>query len=208
MRSTDRKRACSSFVRLSCRGCQSYPALNRSSGARNAGQPLRVSLVASPCFLFACSARSAIPNAPIVPRKSSSEGYAASGDTDDDGKQGRSVSALGHGLCCLREGHAGPACKVPGEIDPVDPNPVVKCQHCEDTRQYLTSACFLAPLSAAVSTGKSARALAVVAGLIAAVKLARVESRKIASKSPRVRSAMDSIMMARMVVEASKAKQQ
>jgi hypothetical protein len=84
----------------------------------------------------------------------------------------------------------------------------VKCQHCEDTRQYLTSACFLAPLSAAVSTGKSARALAVVAGLIAAVKLARVESRKIASKSPRVRSAMDSIMMARMVVEASKAKQQ
>jgi hypothetical protein len=42
-------------------------------------------------------------------------------------------------------------CRVPGEIEPVEPNPVVKCQRCEDTRQYLTSACFLAPLSAASS---------------------------------------------------------
>jgi hypothetical protein len=96
-------------------------------------------------------------------------------------------------------------CQVPGEIDPVQPNPVVKCQHCEDTRQYLTSACFLAPLSAAVSPDKSAGALAVVAGLIAAVKLARVESREIQSRSPRVRSAIsDSITIARMVIDASK----
>lgn len=47
--------------------------------------------------------------------------------------------------------------------------------------------------------------IAVVAGLIAAVKLARVESREIVSRSPRVRSAIaDSVMIARMVVEAAK----
>jgi hypothetical protein len=96
-------------------------------------------------------------------------------------------------------------CRVPGEIEPIEPNPVIKCHHCEDTRQYLTSACFLAPLSAAGSKDKSTGTLAVVAGLIAAVKLARVESREIASRSPRVRSAIsDSIAIARMVIEASK----
>jgi DNA-directed RNA polymerase subunit RPC12/RpoP len=93
------------------------------------------------------------------------------------------------------------------EIEPIEHNPVIKCQHCEDTRQYLTKDCFLAPLSAAASADKSAGALAVVAGLIAAVKLARVESREIQSRSPRVRSIIsDSITIARMVVEASKAK--
>jgi hypothetical protein len=96
---------------------------------------------------------------------------------------------------------------VPGEIKAVGHNPVVKCQHCEDTRQYLTTDCFLAPLSAAATADKSAEALAVVAGLIAAVKLARVESREIQSRSPRVRSAIsDSITIARMVIDASKAK--
>jgi hypothetical protein len=100
------------------------------------------------------------------------------------------------------------SCRVPGEIDPVEPNPVVKCQHCEDTRQYLTSGCFLAPLSAAASD-RAGGTVAVVAGLIAAVKLARVESREIQTRSPRVRSAIaDSISIARMVIEASKAKQQ
>jgi hypothetical protein len=98
-------------------------------------------------------------------------------------------------------------CRVPGEIEPIEPNPVIKCQHCEDTRQYLTSACFLAPLSVAASHDKSTGALAVVAGLIAAVKLARVESREIECRSPRVRSAIsDSITIARMVIEASRAK--
>jgi hypothetical protein len=98
-------------------------------------------------------------------------------------------------------------CNVPGEIKPVEHNPVVKCQHCEDARQYLTTDCFLAPLSAAVSADKSTGALAVVAGLIAAVKLARVESGEIQNKSPRVRSIIsDSITIARMVIEASKAK--
>jgi hypothetical protein len=95
-------------------------------------------------------------------------------------------------------------CRVPGEIEPVEHNPVIKCQHCDDTRQYLTSACFLAPLSVAGSD-KTGGTIAVVAGLIAAVKLARVESREIESKSPRVRSAIsDSIMIARMVIDASK----
>ena len=94
---------------------------------------------------------------------------------------------------------------MPGEIKAVEHNPVVKCQHRTDTRQYLSKECFLAPLSAAVSVDKSAGALAVVAGLVAAVKLARVESREIQSKSPRVRSAIsDSIAIARMVVEAAR----
>ena len=54
---------------------------------------------------------------------------------------------------------------------------------------------------------KTAGVLAVVAGLVAAVKLARVESREIQSRSPRVRCIIsESITIARMVVEASKAK--
>lgn len=98
--------------------------------------------------------------------------------------------------------------KVPGEIEPVEHNPVVKCQHCKDVRQYLTNDCFLAPLSvAAGSNSKEPGSLAVVAGLVAAVRLARVESREIESRSPRVRSAIsDSITIGRMVVEASKAR--
>ena len=49
--------------------------------------------------------------------------------------------------------------------------------------------------------------MAVVAGLIAAVKLARVESRDIHNRSLRVRSIIsESITIARMAVEASKAK--
>jgi DNA-directed RNA polymerase subunit RPC12/RpoP len=98
-------------------------------------------------------------------------------------------------------------CTPSREIEPIEHNPVIKCQHCEDTRQYLTKDCFLAPLSAAASVDKSAGALALVAGLIAAVKLARVESSEIQNRSPRVRSIIsDSITIARMVVEASKAK--
>jgi hypothetical protein len=71
----------------------------------------------------------------------------------------------------------------------------------------LSRDCFLAPLSAAVHADKTAGALAVVAGLVAAVKLARVESRKIQCRSPRVRAAMsESITIARMVIEAGKEK--
>jgi hypothetical protein len=55
---------------------------------------------------------------------------------------------------------------------------------------------------------KTAGFVAVVAGLIAAVKLARVESRGIQNRSPRVRYIIsESVTIARMVVEASKAKQ-
>lgn len=65
--------------------------------------------------------------------------------------------------------------------------------------------CFLAPFTAAVQADKTAGALAVVAGLIAAVKLARVESRELLSRSPRVRLAIsDSVTIARMVIEAVK----
>ena len=57
------------------------------------------------------------------------------------------------------------------------------------------------------ATDKTAGIVAVVAGLIAAVKLSRVESREIQNRSPRVRSIIsESITIARMVVEASKAK--
>jgi hypothetical protein len=96
-----------------------------------------------------------------------------------------------HAVCaaCGKVTLARP-CNVPGEIKAVEHNPVVKCQHCEDTRQSLTTDCFLAPLSAAATADNSAGALAFVAGLIAAVKLARVESREIQSRSPRVRSAV------------------
>jgi hypothetical protein len=78
-----------------------------------------------------------------------------------------------------------------------------------NTRQYLDRACFLTPLSTAASPDKSAGALAVVAGLIAAVKLARVESREIQSRSPHVRAIIsNSIHNARMVVEAAKGKRE
>ena len=93
-------------------------------------------------------------------------------------------------------------CRVPGAIEPIEHNPVVKCQHWEDTRQYLTTDCFLAPLSAAATADRSAGAPAVVAGLIAAVKLARVDSRELHNRSPRVRSAIaDSATIAKMVIE-------
>jgi hypothetical protein len=60
----------------------------------------------------------------------------------------------------------------------------------------------------AASPEKSAGALAVVAGLIAAVKLARVEAREIQLRSPRVRSIIaESVTIARMVIEASRAGQ-
>ena len=38
-------------------------------------------------------------------------------------------------------------CNVPGEVKPVEHNPVIRCQHCGETRQHLDSACFLTPLS-------------------------------------------------------------
>jgi DNA-directed RNA polymerase subunit RPC12/RpoP len=99
------------------------------------------------------------------------------------------------------------ACSPPRQIESLERNPVVKCQHCDDIRQYLTKDCFLAPVSAAVSPDRSSGTLAVVAGLIAAVKLARVESDELGRKSLRVRSAIaDSITIARMVIEASKGK--
>jgi hypothetical protein len=52
---------------------------------------------------------------------------------------------------------------------------------------------------------KASGTIAIVAGLIAVVKLARVESREIESRSPRVRAAiLDAVSIARMVIEASK----
>jgi hypothetical protein len=76
-------------------------------------------------------------------------------------------------------------------------------------REYLSRDCFLAPMSVLGGNGsaRSSGALAIVAGLIAAVKLARVESGEIQSKSPRVRSIIsDSVTIAKMVLEVAGAK--
>jgi hypothetical protein len=55
---------------------------------------------------------------------------------------------------------------------------------------------------------KTAGVLAVGAGLIAAVKLARVDSRELDNRSPRVRSAIsDSITIAKMGIADTKARQ-
>jgi hypothetical protein len=64
----------------------------------------------------------------------------------------------------------------------------------------------LAPLSAAVPADKSVEALAIVAGLIAAVRLARVESGDSESEPTGAVHNLDSITIARMAAEASKAK--
>jgi hypothetical protein len=99
------------------------------------------------------------------------------------------------------------ACAPLRPIEAIEHNPVVKCQHCSDVRQYLTGDCFLAPSWAAVTTDRSSGSVALVAGLIAAVRLARVESDEIGRRSPRVRCAIaDSISIARMVIEETKAR--
>jgi hypothetical protein len=55
---------------------------------------------------------------------------------------------------------------------------------------------------------KSAGVAAVVAGLITAVKLARVDPRELQSRSPRVKSAIaGSVTIAKMVVAETKARQ-
>lgn len=52
---------------------------------------------------------------------------------------------------------------------------------------------------------KPSGTLAVVASLIAAVKLAKVESQELQNRSPRVRSAIaDAVTLARMVVDAAR----
>ncbi len=110
--------------------------------------------------------------------------------------------------CCVACGKVtfARACKVPGPIDAIEHNPVVKCTHCDDTRQYLSKDCFLAPPSAGAGD-KALGATAVVAGLVAAIKLARVESREIQCRSPHVRSVIsESITIAKMVVDAARGK--
>jgi hypothetical protein len=58
------------------------------------------------------------------------------------------------------------------------------------------------------TTDKSAGIVAMVAGLIAAVKLARVEPDELSRRSPRVRCALaDSVKIAKMVIEEISARQ-
>jgi hypothetical protein len=99
------------------------------------------------------------------------------------------------------------SCRVPGPIDPLPHSTEVQCMHCKDQRDYLSRNCFLAPMSllGGGNGERSTGALAVVAGLIAAVKLARVESTEIRGKSPHVRSIIsDSVTIARMVLEMAR----
>ena len=182
-----------------------------SFGAKSVAPPFPALRAGGPCSPLRSSATSAEPNAPTGHRKSSLAESDVSGS-----RQGGSVEANDsppyrhwHVVCaaCGKIALAR-ACQPRREIEPVEHNPVVKCQHCGDTRQYLTNDCFLAPLSVASSTDKSAGALAVVAGLIAAVKLARVESGELQSRSPRVRAAItDSITIAKMVIAEAKTRQ-
>ena len=177
-----------------CKVCQaSIPSLTR-------GRPM-------PPTPF--SAAYAEPSAPTDHRKSSSAPFGVFGSdrrTSSGIERHAALQTLARCLRCLREDHSRPPMHPTSRDRAHRTQPVIKCQHCEDTRQYLTKECFLAPLSAAAAD-KSAGALAVVAGLIAAVKLARVESAEIRNRSPRVRSIIsESITIARMVVEASKAK--
>ena len=95
-------------------------------------------------------------------------------------------------------------CHVPGCITPVGENPVVKCSHCGDTRQYLESSCFLSPFRLASEGGlkRINSTVAIIAGMVAAVRLARVEPGEIQRQSPRVRSIIsEGITIARMILE-------
>jgi hypothetical protein len=95
-------------------------------------------------------------------------------------------------------------CSPPAPIEPLRENPVVRCSACGDTRQYLVADCFLAPLSAGGAKPRSdVGVLALIAGFWVVVRLAKVESREIAMRSPRVRAAVsDGVLLAKAVLQA------
>ena len=109
------------------------------------------------------------------------------------------------------------ACTPPNAIALLAEDPGVRCQHCHHTQTYLRSVCFLAPISAGVSgdaaakaarprpeaatNGKAGSTLAVMAAMIAAVRLARVESGELEQPSKRVTTAIaDSVHIAKHVM--------
>jgi DNA-directed RNA polymerase subunit RPC12/RpoP len=104
------------------------------------------------------------------------------------------------------------ACTPPNAIALLEEDPGVRCTHCHHTQTYLRSVCFLAPLSAGAPAlvppkvaeqGKAGSTLAVMAAMIAAVRLARVESGELEKASPRVKAAIaDSMTIAKQVMRA------
>jgi hypothetical protein len=138
-----------------------------------------------PLFSAAC----AEPSEPTDHRKSSLAPFGVFGSdrrTSSGNERHAALQTLARCLRCLREDHARPLMHPTSRGRTHRTQLRYQVQHCEDTRPYLTKDCLLAPLSAAAAD-KSAWALAAVAGLIAAVKLARVESAEIQNRSPRVR---------------------
>ena len=105
------------------------------------------------------------------------------------------------------------ACTPPNAIALLTEDPGVRCQHCHHTQTYLRAMCFLAPMgdgvqgkpAAAAPSGKNGQTLAVMAAMIAAVRLARVESRELERPSERVSTAIaDSVRIAKQVMGAAR----
>lgn len=115
----------------------------------------------------------------------------------------------------------------PSDIDPLNENPVVKCAACGHTEQYLVQECFLAragvrqekldkpgtekldrpgtPGNSDKPEKRDSGAIIVGACLVAAVRLARVDSAEIQKRSPRVRSAIsDALAIAALVAQSAK----
>ena len=104
------------------------------------------------------------------------------------------------------------ACTPPNAIAMLTEDPGVRCQHCHHTQNYARAMCFLAPMAdgiqkpagVPVPAGKSGQTLAVMAAMIAAVRLARVESRELERPSERVSAAIsDSVRIAKHVLGAA-----
>ena len=94
------------------------------------------------------------------------------------------------------------ACSPPSFVEPLAGPVVVICPSCGNQRSYAAAECFLAPVAAGVlATKAQGGALAVMAGVIAGIRLARVESQEIERDSPRVRMAVaDAVTIAKRVI--------
>jgi hypothetical protein len=157
----------STSYRATLRECESCSVnVKRSSSARAVRPVFPASRGADPCCRPLSSAACAELNAPTDHPKCPSAPLGVFGSdrrTSSGIERHAAIQILAHCLRCLREDYARPPCTPRRGIEPIEHNPVIKCQHCEDTRQYLTKDCFLAPSSTAVSPDKSAGALDVVA---------------------------------------------
>ena len=89
----------------------------------------------------------------------------------------------------------------PKDILPLDQPLTVGCRACGHQQTYAVEECFLAEARDLPQAKSEHGTVAVIAGMVAAVRLARVESREIGSGSPRVTMAIhDAVSIARMVL--------